>query len=599
MSVETTEPWRVRLLGGLEARRGDVVVTHFRTRKTASLFAFLAYHTGSAHTRDRMVELLWPDQPADAGRNSLSTALWTLRKTFEREGGTSLLQADRDSLRLAPDHVRTDAAEFEEALEQAARPGADEEACLETALHLYRGELLRGYFEPWVVSEQQRLADRYFHAAHRLTTIRQQQGDLSSALATARRAVTVDPLREESHCLLMRLFLSAEHPVEAVRQYRELERLLTSELDVQPGPIAQALRREAHGRVALPPSPSTPPPPPAASASEEEAGGAVPLASRSYVAREEDVHQREAVRRGESLVLVRGPRQVGKSSLLARGLEDARELGAAVALTDVAALGPGSRPAREFLREVLSALAEQLELPEPAPWSHERGPVASFDRGLRREVMSAVPNRLVWGLDNADALFGTECGSEVFALFRSWHNARALEPSGPWSRLTLLITYATEAHLFIEDLEQSPFNVGTRLDLGDFSAEQIEELNARHHAPLDQKALQSFARLVGGHPYLVRRGLLALRRGVTLPELEGAARLDGGPFAGHLRRLERSLRRDAVLLAAVKSLLLGQGCLGSDEFYRLRSAGVLTGERAAEARFRCALYECYLRAHLE
>ena len=67
----------------------------------------------------------------------------------------------------------------------------------------------------------------------------------------------------------------------------------------------------------------------------------------------------------------------------------------------------------------------------------------------------------------------------MFGLFRSWHNERSLNPDGPWGRLTLAIVYATEAHLFITDLNQSPFNVGTRLTLEDFTFEQVAELNGR------------------------------------------------------------------------------------------------------------------------
>ncbi len=49
----------------------------------------------------------------------------------------------------------------------------------------------------------------------------------------------------------------------------------------------------------------------------------------------------------------------------------------------------------------------------------------------------------------------------MFGLFRSWHNSRALDPTSPLNRLTLAIAYATEAHLFITDLNQSPFNLSS------------------------------------------------------------------------------------------------------------------------------------------
>src|SRR5205823_9593977 len=64
----------------------------------------------------------------------------------------------------------------------------------------------------------------------------------------------------------------------------------------------------------------------------EPVGGAVPLASLFYVDRPTDARFRAALARGDSIVLVKGPRQVGKTSMLARGLQQAREVGARVAL---------------------------------------------------------------------------------------------------------------------------------------------------------------------------------------------------------------------------------------------------------------------------
>ena len=55
-------------------------------------------------------------------------------------------------------------------------------------------------------------------------------------------------------------------------------------------------------------------------------------------------------------------------------------------------------------------------------------------------------------MDEVDRLFAYPFASEVFGLFRSWHNERALRPYAPWRQLTLAIAYATEAHLFISEL---------------------------------------------------------------------------------------------------------------------------------------------------
>ena len=70
-----------------------------------------------------------------------------------------------------------------------------------------------------------------------------------------------------------------------------------------------------------------------------------------------------------------------------------------------------------------------------------------------------------------------------------------------------------------------------------------------------------------------------------------------GIFGDHLRRILLSLRKDANLIQSVTGVLTGQPCL-AESFYRLRSAGVLAGDSAKEARPRCQLYSNYLKQHL-
>ena len=60
--------------------------------------------------------------------------------------------------------------------------------------------------------------------------------------------------------------------------------------------------------------------------------------------------------------------------------------------------------------------------------NRERGWNVNFERFLRREVLGKIEVSLVWGLDEADRLFHYRFGTEVFGLFRSWHNERSLNP---------------------------------------------------------------------------------------------------------------------------------------------------------------------------
>jgi predicted ATPase/class 3 adenylate cyclase len=239
--------WRITLLGGLRAEGCGRVITRFRTQKTGALLAYLAYHLPRSHPRDLLIELLWPEANLEAGSHSLSTALTWLRRLLEGPGrppGTVLV-TDRASVRLNAEAVSTDLAEFEAAL-HAAAAGSEIERRegLARAVTLYRGELLAGSYESWVLGQREWLAETYFQAVSRLVALVEGEGDLPRALEYARQGVLADPLREEGRRDLMRLYAAAGQPEAALRQYGELERLLKEELDAQPSGPTRALARQ-------------------------------------------------------------------------------------------------------------------------------------------------------------------------------------------------------------------------------------------------------------------------------------------------------------------------------------------------------------------
>lgn len=331
--------------------------------------------------------------------------------------------------------------------------------------------------------------------------------------------------------------------------------------------------------------------------------GAVQLDSQFYIVRPTDRAFQEALARRDSVVLIRGARQVGKTSLLARGLQQARAAGARVVLTDFQKLNASDLESTEkFFRTLGGWVARQLKL-DVSPddiWSAGSGPSMNFTDYVLEEVLEKPPSPLVWAMDEVDRLFTCPFASEVFGLFRSWYNDRVLSPHLPWDRLTLAIAYATEAHLFITDMNQSPFNVGTRLALEDFTPAQVAELNRRYGSPLrNEAALQRFYGLVGGHPYLANRGLYEMaQRKLGLPAFEAEAEREDGIFGDHLRRILVLLAKDSQLCDVVRAVLRGQPCATDESFYRLRSGGVMTGDSARDVRPRCQLYARYLERHL-
>jgi predicted ATPase/DNA-binding SARP family transcriptional activator len=248
--------WQIRLLGGLRAEGEGRSLCRFRRQKTGILLAYLAYYLHRTHPRDALIELLWPDADLNAARASLSVALSFLRQHLEPPGRPpgSVLIADRASVRLNPEAVSTDVAAFEAAFRAASDARCPQEQCrgFALAVECYQGELLPGCYDEWARLARERLAEAYLQALSRLTRLHEAERDFTRALETARRAVSVDPLREESHRDLMRLLAGAGQPHTALRHFAELERLLKAELDAEPAAETRKLVASLRGSLRSP-----------------------------------------------------------------------------------------------------------------------------------------------------------------------------------------------------------------------------------------------------------------------------------------------------------------------------------------------------------
>ena len=92
--------WRIQLLGGLRATRGNAVLAQFPSRPVATLLALLALNPQRRHSREEVIEMLWPGVELDVGRNRLRQVLSTLRRLLEPPGvlPESVLLADRQTI---------------------------------------------------------------------------------------------------------------------------------------------------------------------------------------------------------------------------------------------------------------------------------------------------------------------------------------------------------------------------------------------------------------------------------------------------------------------------------------------------------------------
>ncbi len=243
----------ITLFGGLQVQQGSRRISRFRTYKTGALLAYLAFYPHVPHSREVLAELFWPD--SQEGRLSLRVSIGSLRRQLEPPDAAvgAILVADRASLSVNPSAVRVDVAEFEEALRTVASAAPQERLeGLARAVELYRGPLLPGYYEDWILPERDRLAEAYVGALHQLCALLESSEDRNAALAYGHRAIIAAPFEEKAHVALMRVYAEAGRPADAVRHYEKLECALIAEWgDSRVMPTAAGLAEDLRRRYGV------------------------------------------------------------------------------------------------------------------------------------------------------------------------------------------------------------------------------------------------------------------------------------------------------------------------------------------------------------
>ncbi|WP_395093274.1 ATP-binding protein [Armatimonas sp.] len=231
---------QVTLLGSLAAvpanAPGLSSVTHFRTQKTATLFAFLAFHACVPQSREELCARFWPDSELDQARMSLRTALSSLRKDF----GEAIV-TDKTNVTL---QATTDLQQFELATHRASLSslsGQERVESLRLSIEVYGGPLLPSLYDEWIFPERDRLASAQLAALCALARWHERLGEPIRALDYAHRAAAADPLNEPIRADLIRLLIVASRPAEARRQFDGLEQALLQQLGAEPIASTRAL----------------------------------------------------------------------------------------------------------------------------------------------------------------------------------------------------------------------------------------------------------------------------------------------------------------------------------------------------------------------
>ena len=303
---------RLTTLGGFAFDVDAVSTPGPATRKARALMTFLVMSRDADAARERLLDIFWPDADPERARDSLKTALWSIRRCLRTAGveADEFIVADKSIVRWTAD-TTVDALQF------AQLAADDDPAASRQALQLYRGDFLEGDYDNWAVAERERLAALYETVLARVVRT-------SKDTEAAQRFIARNPYDEQAYATLIEAELAAGRRSSAASWVERCRNAL-SEVGEKPSPAFEA---QFGNIVHIEPLVTDELTLPFAGRETELALLAAKLA--------------DAAKGSGSVTLVHGEAGIGKSTLLNRAAKVATENGLRVLVVQCAAEIPST-----------------------------------------------------------------------------------------------------------------------------------------------------------------------------------------------------------------------------------------------------------------
>jgi DNA-binding SARP family transcriptional activator len=216
------------LLGGFQLYTESSVFLPLGAQR---LLALLALEDGGTLDRLTATERLWPDSCRDRAAANLRSALWR----GKRVGDTPLIDCAGPRLRLA----RPAQVDLHESLLRARQIVGNSPFTLSSAgrqevIDSLSRELLPSWSDEWLLPERDRWDQVRLHALEALAQHFLTTESYLTALEVALAAVSIEPIRESAHRILLKIHIAEGNSASALKHYQRYRGLLQRELGVAP-----------------------------------------------------------------------------------------------------------------------------------------------------------------------------------------------------------------------------------------------------------------------------------------------------------------------------------------------------------------------------
>ncbi|MEG4204827.1 AAA-like domain-containing protein [Microcoleus sp. Pol7_A1] len=346
-------------------------------------------------------------------------------------------------------------------------------------------------------------------------------------------------------------------------------------------------------------------------------GGPIPIDSPFYIDRSPaEARACAEISKPGSLIRIKGPRKMGKSSLMLRIIHAAAEreyrtVNVDFQQADAAVFGSLDK----FLRWLCVNVARQLKL-EPNLdefWDEDMGSKVSCTLYFENYLLEQIDSPVVLVLNEVNLVFErANIAQEFLPLLRSWYEQSRHILS--WQKLRIVVIHSTEIYIALS-LNQSPFNIGLPIKLSEFTPEQVQDLARRYGLNWsDSYPIEQLMNMVGGHPYLVHLALyhlaILLQNRLSgdrdepgeelgraeLAELLTAAPTHSGIYSDYLQNQSIAIQQQPALASAFQQVVGAKNSVHIEPFiaYQLNSMGLVKLE-GNNCSLSCKLYRLYFQ----
>ncbi len=226
---------QIRLLGQFDIRADGKRVL-IASRSGQSLFAFLMLHAGVEHRREKLAGMIWPDTSDEIARKNLRQELWRIRKSTTAHLPANVEYLTADEITVA---LNADAPYW---LDVAALEKSEENTeALISSLSLYRGELLPGFYDDWVMLERERVQGIFESKCAALLEKLIQAASWNKVQEWADRWIALGQTPEPAYRAQMIAAAALHDSAKLALAYERCVEALRNDLGVEPSPETRAL----------------------------------------------------------------------------------------------------------------------------------------------------------------------------------------------------------------------------------------------------------------------------------------------------------------------------------------------------------------------